>query len=143
MNFAHYAVGLCLTGLGISLGLRPRKLGGIGFGVPGGAEPKESPPLPQWIGLFVAAELFAFGTAILAWDAVARRGLFVMIGALLFLITWTMSAIVAGVSAQQQSWFTSKTASRVRNYRVAAFVYAAIGFALLFLFFLLPLIRHY
>jgi|GEM_PF-3345249 len=88
MSLARYAVGLCLALLGVHLGLHPRKLSRIGFGVPGGAEPKEIPPLPQWIGLFVAAELLCFGVTTLAWNVVAHREYFVIVGVFLFLVTW-------------------------------------------------------
>lgn len=142
MSLVRYAVGLCLIVLGVRLGLEPRKLGRIGFGVPGEAEPKEIPPLPQWIGRFVAAELFCLGVIILAWDIVVHREFFVILGVLLFLVTWSVIAIVAGFSARQQPGFTAKIASRVRSYRVAAFVYAAIGIAVLLLLFLSPLMRH-
>src|SRR5689334_3358318 len=95
----HYVIGLCLTVIGLYLGLHPRRLGRIGFGVPGGAEPKEIPPLPRWVGLFVATELFCFGVTNLAWGWVVHRRFFFFVGMLLFLITWTVVAIVAGVSA--------------------------------------------
>jgi len=142
MSLARYAIGLCLAILGVHLGFRPQKLGRIGFGGPGGAVPKGIPPLPQWIGLFIAAELFCFGVTMLAWDTVVRRQFFMVVGVFLFLLTWTVTAIVAGLSARQQPGFTSKTASQVRGYRVAAFIYAAIGIAMLLLFFLPPLMRH-
>lgn len=142
MSLAGYAIGLWLAILGVYLGLRPRKLGRIGFGGPGGAAPKEIPPLPQWIGIFVAAELFCFGVTMLAWHAVVRRQFLVFFGVLLFLVTWTVIAIVAGLSARQQPGFTSRTASRVRGYRVTAFIYAGIGIAVLLLFFLPSLMRH-
>jgi hypothetical protein len=98
--------------------------------------------LPRWIGLFVATELFCFGVTILALDWVVHREFFVFVGMLLFLITLTVVAIVAGVSARQQPGFTAKTALRVRSYRIAAFVYGAIGLALLVIVFLFPLIRQ-
>ena len=90
--------------------------------------------------MFVAAELFCFGVTALAWDVLVHREFFVIVGVLLFLVTWTVVAIVAGFSARQQPGFTAKTASRVRGYRIAAFVYAAIGIAMLLVFFLLPVI---
>ena len=142
MSLPHYAIGLILTALGVHLGLHPGKLGRIGFGVPGGAEPKEIPPLPRWVGLLVATELFCFGVAALAWDVVVHPEFFVAVGVLLFLVTWILVSIVAGFSARQQSGFTAKTASRVRGYRIAAFVYGAIGITLLLLF-LSPLIRQH
>jgi F0F1-type ATP synthase membrane subunit c/vacuolar-type H+-ATPase subunit K len=67
---------------------------------------------------------------------------FTFIGAFLFLVTMSVTAIVAGLSARQLPAFTAKTASRVRSYRISAFVFAAFGITLLFLAFLLPLIRH-
>jgi F0F1-type ATP synthase membrane subunit c/vacuolar-type H+-ATPase subunit K len=146
-NLLRYAIGLSLATLGVCLALQPRKLGRIGFGT-GGAVPEEIPPLPKWVGVFIAAELLCVGTGILTWDVVVHtpshsaEQFFTFIGAFLFLVTMSVTAIVAGLSARQLPAFTAKTASRVRSYRISAFVFAAFGITLLFLAFLLPLIRH-
>lgn len=142
MSLVHYAIGLCLVVLGIGLGLQPQRLSRIGFGTPEGAVQKEIPPLPRWIGIFVAAELFCFGAGILARDAVSHKELFAILGLFLFLVTWSVVAVAAGFSARQLPGFTPKTASKARSYRLAAFAYAAIGIAVLFLLFLFPLLRH-
>jgi hypothetical protein len=136
----RYAIGLSLAALGVYLGLQPQKLGRIGFGTPGGAVPKEIPSLPRWVGLFIAAELLCVGTGILATVLVVQ--FFTFVGAFLFLVTMSVTAIAAGLSARQLPCFTAKTASRVRSYRISAFMFAAVGIALLFLIFLLPLLRR-
>jgi hypothetical protein len=147
-NLLRYAIGLSLAALGVYLGLQPQKVGRIGFGTPGGAVPKEVPSLPRWVGFFIAAELLCVGTGILATALVVHTSshsveeFFTFVGAFLFLVTMSVTAIAAGLSARQLPGFTAKTASRVRSYRISAFVFAAVGITLLFLIFLLPLLRH-
>ena len=147
-NLLRYAIGFSLAALGVYLGLQPRKLGRVGFGTPGGALPKEIPPLPRWVGFLIAAELLCVGTGILVTALVVHtpsnsvKKFFAFVGAFLFLLTMSVTAIVAGLSARQLPGFTAKTASRVRSYRTSAFVFAAIGITLLFLIFLLPLLRR-
>jgi len=148
-NLLRIAVGLCLEALGVYLALHHEKLGGMGFGTPGGAVPSEIPPLPRWVALFTAAELLFLGTVILVWSALDHKAshsvdaLLSMAGVFLFLVTMGVASVVAGVSARQHAGFTAKTASRVRSYRITAFVYAAIAIGLLFLIFAFPYFRHH
>ena len=141
------AIGLVLVALGIYLGLQPGKLGRIGFGR-GTVAPREVPPLPRWVGLFIAAELLCLGAGLLVSDVVMHmsphsvEAFFTFVGAFLFLVTMSVTAIVAGLSARQLPGFTAKTKSRVRGYRIIAFVYAGVAITMLFLAFLLPLLRH-
>jgi hypothetical protein len=139
MSLAHYPIGVFLAALGVFLGVQPEKIGRIGFGTP--VVPKEIPPLPKWLGRFIATELFFVGAVFLAWDLVVHREALSLV-AYLFLFTESLVAIVAGISARQLPGFTAKTASRVRNYRTAAFLYAAVGITMLVIIFVFPLIRH-
>lgn len=98
--------------------------------------------MPRSIQLFMAAELLCFGVTVFAWDVVVHKEFFTVIGVFLFMVTWSAISIAAGFSARQQPGFTLKTASRVRSYRITAFIYAAVGVTVLLLFFLLPLMQH-
>ena len=148
-NLLRYAIGFCLEAFGVYLALHPEKLGRIGFGTPGGAVPREIPPLPRWVGLFMAAELLGFGTGILAWSALGHtasdsvEAFLTLAGVFLFLFTMGLAAVLAGLSALQRPGFTAKTASRVRSYRISAFVFAAFAIGLLFLIFVFPFLRHH
>jgi hypothetical protein len=145
-HLERYAIGLVSEALGVYLALHPKKLGRIGFGTPGGAVPREIPPLPRWVGLFIAVELLCLGTGILAWSALGHpasvEALFTIAGAFFFLLTMAGISLIAGLSARQHPGFTAKTVSRVRSYRITAFVYAAVAIGLLFLVFVFPLVRH-
>jgi len=147
-NLLRYAIALCLDGLGLYLAFHPEKLGRIGFGNAGEAVPREIPPLPRWVARLMAAELLCLGTGIVVWSVLGHKAsdsveaLLTIGGVFLFLVTMGVTSVVAGVSAQQHPGFTAKTASRVRGYRISAFIYAAIAIGLLFLIFVFPSLRH-
>jgi hypothetical protein len=147
-NLPEFVVGLFLVPLGVYLALHPGKLGRIGFGTAGGAVPKEVPPLPRWVAWFIAANLLCIGIGLLTvavWSpshSHSAGALLTFGAAFLFFVTMALTAIVAGLSARQRPGFTRQTASRVRGYRITAFVYAAIALAILFLIFVLPFLHH-